>query len=81
MYKSKQARSRLSSLRENDILYKITIPITCHGDLQSRGKLRTPRYLNNRLTDGGEVVSSTHRPRFIPQKHYSLLPILISVSG
>jgi hypothetical protein len=32
--------------------------------------LRIPHCLDNRLTDGGEVVSPTHRPRFIPQKHY-----------
>jgi hypothetical protein len=32
--------------------------------------LRIPHYLDNRLTDGGKVVSPTHRPRFTPQKHY-----------
>jgi hypothetical protein len=26
--------------------------------------------LDNRLTDGGKVVSPTHRPHFTPQKHY-----------
>jgi hypothetical protein len=26
--------------------------------------------LDNRLTDGGEVVSLTHRPLFTLQKHY-----------
>jgi hypothetical protein len=26
--------------------------------------------LDNRLTDDGNVVSPTHRPRFTPQKHY-----------
>jgi hypothetical protein len=29
-----------------------------------------PHCLDNRLTDGGKVVSPTHRQRFIPQKHY-----------
>jgi hypothetical protein len=26
--------------------------------------------LDNRLTDGGKVISPTHRPHFTPQKHY-----------
>jgi hypothetical protein len=37
--------------------------------------LRIPHCLDNRLTDGGKFVSSTHRPRSTPQKHY------FSVSG
>jgi hypothetical protein len=28
-----------------------------------------PHCLNNRFTDGGEIVSLTRRPRFAPQKH------------
>jgi hypothetical protein len=32
--------------------------------------LRIPNCLDNRITDGGKVVSSTHRPRSTPQKHY-----------
>jgi hypothetical protein len=27
--------------------------------------------LDNKLTDGGEVVSPTHRSRSTPQKHFS----------
>jgi hypothetical protein len=38
--------------------------------------LRIPHYLDSRLTDGGEVVSLTHRPRSTPQKHN-----FFSVSG
>jgi hypothetical protein len=30
-----------------------------------------PLCLDNRLTDGGEVVSPTYRPRSTPQKHFS----------
>jgi hypothetical protein len=30
--------------------------------------LMIPHYLDNRLTDGGEVVSLTRRPRFTPQE-------------
>jgi hypothetical protein len=32
--------------------------------------LRIPHCLENRLTDGGKVVSPTHRPRSTRQKHY-----------
>jgi hypothetical protein len=32
--------------------------------------LRIPHCLDNRLTGGGKVVSSMHRPRSIPEKHY-----------
>jgi hypothetical protein len=32
--------------------------------------LRIPQCLDNRLTDGGKVVSPTHWPHFTPQKHY-----------
>jgi hypothetical protein len=38
--------------------------------------LRIPHCLDNRLTDGGKVVSPTYRPHFTPQKHY-----YFSVSG
>jgi hypothetical protein len=32
--------------------------------------LRIPYCLDNRLTDGGKVVSPTHPPQFTSQKHY-----------
>jgi hypothetical protein len=32
--------------------------------------LRIPHCLNNRFTDGGKVVSPTHRPLSTPQKYY-----------
>jgi hypothetical protein len=32
--------------------------------------LRHPHCLDNPLTDGGKIVSPTHPPHFIPQKHY-----------
>jgi hypothetical protein len=38
------------------------IPITGCGGLQSCKMLRIPHCLDNRLTDGGKVVSSTHQP-------------------
>jgi hypothetical protein len=39
--------------------------------LQGSEVLRIPHCLGNRLTDGGEVVSPTHRPHFTPHKHFS----------
>jgi hypothetical protein len=32
--------------------------------------LRIPQRLENRLTDGGKVVNTTHRQRSAPQKNY-----------
>jgi hypothetical protein len=32
--------------------------------------LRIPHFVDTQLTDGGNVVSPTHRPRSTPQKHY-----------
>jgi hypothetical protein len=32
--------------------------------------LRIPHCLDNRLIDGGKVVSLTHQPHFTPQKYY-----------
>jgi hypothetical protein len=43
--------------------------------------LRIPHCLDNRLIDGGKVVSLTLRPHFTPQKHFLLFPVLISVRG
>jgi hypothetical protein len=34
--------------------------------------LRIPHCLDSPLTDGGKVVSLTHRPRSTPQKHFSV---------
>jgi hypothetical protein len=41
------------------------------------------RFLNNRLRDGGEVVSLTCRPRFLPQEDswYSVLLEVESTLG
>jgi hypothetical protein len=43
------------------------IPVTDHGGPQGCEMLRVPHYLDNRITDGGEVVSLTRRPPFTPQ--------------
>jgi hypothetical protein len=36
----------------------------------SVGRPWPPHYLDNRITDGGEVVSLTRRPRFTSQEDY-----------
>jgi hypothetical protein len=39
------------------------------GGLWGCRTLRIPYYLDNQRTDGGKVISPTHLPRSIPQKH------------
>jgi hypothetical protein len=43
------------------------IPVTDRGGPYSCEKSRLPSFLDNRLIDGGEFVSLTHRPLFTPQ--------------
>jgi hypothetical protein len=45
-----------------------TIPITGQGDPQDCETLRFLHFLDNRLTDGGKVVSLTRRPPFTSRK-------------
>jgi hypothetical protein len=56
------------------------IPVTGAGSLLGCQMLRVPHCLDNRLTDGGKVVSPTHQPHLTPQKHYYFfnVPVLIS---
>jgi hypothetical protein len=44
------------------------IPVTGCEALSCFGTSRPPHFLENRLTDGGEVVSLTRRPPFNPRK-------------
>jgi hypothetical protein len=44
------------------------IPVTGRGGPYGSETSRLPQFLDNRLTDGGEFVSLTHRPRFTPRK-------------
>jgi hypothetical protein len=46
------------------------IPVTCRGGLWCCQMLKIPHCLDSRLTDGGKVVSPTHRLRSTTQKHY-----------
>jgi hypothetical protein len=50
-------------------------PVTGRGGPEGCERLRLPHFLDNRLTDGGEVVSITHRPPFNSQEDswYSFL--------
>jgi hypothetical protein len=54
-----------------------TIPVTGRGGLWSSEMLRIVHCPDNRLTDGGWVVSLTRRPRFTGRNHSEL----ISVTG
>jgi hypothetical protein len=59
-------RSQLKPIQQKDK----AIPVTGSGGLWGCGMLRVPHFLDNRLTDGGEVVSLAGQPRSTPQKHY-----------
>jgi hypothetical protein len=51
------------------------MPVTGRGGPQGCETLKLPHFLDNRLTDGGKVVSLTLQPRFTPQEKswYSFL--------
>jgi hypothetical protein len=59
------------------------IPVTDRGGLQGCETSRLPQFLDSRLTDGGEIVSLTCRPPFIPPEDswYSFLLGAESTSG
>jgi hypothetical protein len=52
------------------IKYLKAIPVTGRGGLQGCKISRISHWLDNRLTDGGKVVSPTHRQRSTPRIHY-----------
>jgi hypothetical protein len=54
---------------------KYAFPVTSRGGLFGSEKLKISHCLDNRLIDGGKVVSPTYWPRSAPKKH------LFSVSG
>jgi hypothetical protein len=54
------------------------IPATDRGSPQGCETSRLPYFLDNRLTDGGKVVSLTRRPPFTPQWRFL---VLFSVRG
>jgi hypothetical protein len=66
----------LSSSRWIQIKDK-AIPVTCREGPHGCETSRLPHFIYIRLTDGGEVVSLTHRPPFTPGRFL----VLISVRG
>jgi hypothetical protein len=57
-----------SSKLKKNILKGNAIPVTGHEGPQGCETSKLPHFLDNRLTDGGEVVSITRRPFFTPRK-------------
>jgi hypothetical protein len=51
------------------ILGKV-IPVTGREGPQGYETSRLPHFLDNRLVDGGKVVSLTRRPSFTPQEDF-----------
>jgi hypothetical protein len=43
------------------------IPVTGRGGLQGCKLSNNPHFLDNRLTEGGEIVSHTYRQHFTPR--------------
>jgi hypothetical protein len=80
-------RPRQRSLKtENNIKRKRkdkVIPVTGRGGPLVCETSRLPHFLDNRLTDGGRVVSLTRRPPFTSQEDswYSFLLEAESASG
>jgi hypothetical protein len=54
---------------------------TARGDLQSCWVLRIPHWSDNRLKDGGKVLSLTHRPQSSPQQFVVVVVVVVVVSG
>jgi hypothetical protein len=55
----------------NDPLKSKAVPVTDRGGVQGWEILGIPHCLYSRLTDGGKVVSTKHRPRSTRQNHFS----------
>jgi hypothetical protein len=51
------------------------IPVTGRGGPYACVTSRLPHFLDNRLTDSGEVLSLTRRPSFIPGTFLVLFPV------
>jgi hypothetical protein len=45
-----------------------TLPVTGRGGQYGCETSKLPHFLDNQLTDGGEIVSLKHRPFFTPKK-------------
>jgi hypothetical protein len=62
------ARTRTHTQKEGK-----AIPVTGHGGPQGCEMLRLPHFLDNWLTDGGEVVSLMHQLPFTPGRFLVLI--------
>jgi hypothetical protein len=71
MKKWKKKRKGRKNRRETD--GRKVIPVTGRRGTQGCETSKFPHFLENRLTDGGEVVSTTHRASFIPQGSFLVL--------
>jgi hypothetical protein len=60
----------ISNICENALKKRKDISITGREGLQGCEMLKSPHCIDKQLTDGGKVVSPTHRPRSTPQEHY-----------
>jgi hypothetical protein len=59
----------INVLTHSVVMVKVkAIPVPGHGGPYGCETLRVPQYLDNRLIDGGKVVSLTRRPLFTPQE-------------
>jgi hypothetical protein len=65
-------------MNRGSILNGKAIPVTGRGGPYGCETSRIPHFLDNRLTDGGKVVSLRRRPPFTP---LGIFLVLISVRG
>jgi hypothetical protein len=56
-------------------------PVTGRGGQYGCETSRLPYFLDNRLIDGGKVVSLTRRPPFTPQEDSCYLFLLVAESN
>jgi hypothetical protein len=56
------------TLRRYIMLKGKDIPVTGHGGPQGFETSRLPHFLDNQLTDGGQVISLMHHLLFTPRK-------------
>jgi hypothetical protein len=64
-HKATQPTTHMNTTQKGNVIL-----VTGRGGLYGCEMLRIPHCLDSRPTDGGKVVSPTHRRRSTPQKHY-----------
>jgi hypothetical protein len=63
-----EKKKRPQLVSETRYYAKRNVPVTGSGGPQGCERSRVPYFLDNRLRDGGEVVSLTRRPSFTTRK-------------